>query len=106
MQAYHKNLLQIEEQTNQSSEVKELADFITDTKQISENEYELLDPQKTCLSSDNNQGSSVQEADTSALQNTSKVEAEIDQDDEQALIDAEYNRLRKLVKVPYLPPLI
>lgn len=48
----------------------------------------------------------MQEADTSALQNTSKVEAEIDQDDEQALIDAEYNRLRKLVKVPYLPPLI
>ena len=33
------------------------------------------------------------------------MEAEIDPDDEQALIDAEYRRLRKLVRVPYLPPL-
>lgn len=43
--------------------------------------------------------------DVSNIHNTSNVEAEIDQDDEQALIDAEYQRLRKLVKVPYLPAL-
>lgn len=44
-------------------------------------------------------------ADPGEAKEEEEEEEVIDQDDEQALIDAEYRRLRKLVREPYLPPL-